>query len=43
MNDEWTKRDILSALGLYAIILGLIVTMCTVGKMLGIEEFQSLF
>ena len=43
MNDKWTLRDILSALGLIAIIAGMIVAMCVVGKMLGIEEFLRWF
>ena len=43
MNDKWTKRDILSALGLYVIIAGMIVAMCVIGKMLGIEEFIRWF
>ena len=43
MNDKFTKRYVLSAAGLYTIIFGLIVATCFVGKMLGIEEFQSLF
>ena len=43
MNDKWTKRDVLSALGLFAIITVLIVTMCVVGKMLGIPEFLRWF
>ena len=43
MNDKCTKRDILSAAGLFVIIAVLIVTMCVVGKMLGIEEFVRWF
>lgn len=43
MNEKFTKKDILSALGLYAIIVVLIVSVCFTAKMLGIPEFQGLF
>jgi hypothetical protein len=40
MNDKFTKRDILSALGLFAIIFSLIAALVLTGKALGITEFQ---
>ena len=43
MNDKFTKRDILSALGLYAIIGGLIVSTILIGKALGVPEFLNWF
>ena len=38
-NIKFTKREILSALGLYAIIFALIVVVFFTGRMLGIPEF----
>lgn len=43
MNDKFTKRDILSALGLFAIIFCLIAATVMTGKALGIPEFLSWF
>ena len=43
MNEKFTKKDILSALGLYTILVVLIVSVCFTAKMLGIPEFQGLF
>ena len=43
MNDKFTKRDILFALGLFAIIFGLIAAVVLFGKALGIPEFLRWF
>ena len=43
MNDKFTKRDILFALGLYSIIGGLIAATIMTGKALGVPEFLSWF
>jgi hypothetical protein len=43
MNYKFTKRDILSAVGLFAIIFGLIAATVLFGKVLGIPEFLSWF
>lgn len=40
MNDKFTKKDILSAVGLFSIIFGLISAVVMIGKRLGIPEFQ---
>lgn len=43
MTEYWdvkfTKREILSSLGLYAMIVGLIAIVYFTGRMLGIPEF----
>ena len=43
MKEDWdvkfTKKEILSTLGLYAIIAGLIAIVYFTGRMLGIPEF----
>ena len=39
-KDKWTKRDVLSALGFFAIIGALIVVVFFTGRSLGIPEFM---